>query len=167
MTKLEKKRCQSGEEQKLHFDFAGKFFEESEKEFFFNYIKDNALEDFVTYHGVVSGDKKCELLKKCDIFTLLTTYPNEGQPISILEAMGNGMMIVTTNHAGIPDIVKDGVSGIVVDKNSILTTELYKHIINSATFKGVAIKNRLDIQELYNQEKYIENMAYTFVKGFE
>lgn len=46
----------------------------------------------------------------------MTRYPNEGQPISILEAMGNGMMIVTTDHAGIPDIVEDGVNGIIAQK---------------------------------------------------
>ena len=35
---------------------------------------------------------------------LPTYYPMEGQPISIIEAMGFGNFIVTTNHAGIPDI---------------------------------------------------------------
>lgn len=49
-------------------------------------------------------------------FALPTRYPNEGQPISILEAMGNGMFIITTDHAGIPDIVEDGVNGIVMKK---------------------------------------------------
>lgn len=53
MAKLEKKRADSGEEKKFHFNFAGKFFEESEKKFFFDYIKNNSLEDYVTYHGVV------------------------------------------------------------------------------------------------------------------
>ena len=93
MAKLEKER---GGERRFHFDFAGKFFEKSEEDFFWNYIKGNELEDYVTFHGVVGGDKKRDLLKRCDVFVLLTTYPNEGQPISILEAMGNGMVVVAT-----------------------------------------------------------------------
>ncbi len=52
--------------------------------------------------------KKRKLLKECYIFALPTRYRNEGQPISILEAMGNGMFIITTDHAGIPDIVGTG-----------------------------------------------------------
>ena len=40
-----------------------------------------------TYYGIVGGEQKRELLKKCYIFALPTRYPNEGQPISILEAI--------------------------------------------------------------------------------
>lgn len=165
MAKLEKERVESGEKRKLHFDFAGKFFEEAEEKFFFDYIKDNSLEDFVTYHGVVGGDKKRELLKFCDIFTLPTRYPNEGQPISILEAMGNGMVIVTTDHAGIPDIVKDGVNGIVADKNNISVSEIHKRIIGTATFESIDRNNRQDIQDTFNQKTYIENMNSFFANS--
>lgn len=120
MAKAEKGRVDAGEEKKYHFDFAGKFFEESEKEYFECCIKENKLEEYITYHGIVGGKEKRELLKKCYIFALPTRYPNEGQPISILEAMGNGMFIITTDHAGIPDIVEDGVNGIVCkDKQKI------------------------------------------------
>lgn len=161
MAKLEKWRVEAGENRKLHFDFAGKFFEETEKQFFFNYIKDNGLEDYVTYHGVVVGDKKRELLKICDIFTLLTRYPNEGQPISILEAMGNGMMIVTTDHAGIPDIVKDGVNGIVIHKEVINSSKLLPAILVSNIF-DFEVRNRQEAKEKYCQKKYIENMRGCF-----
>lgn len=163
MAKLEKERVEAGGEKKLHFDFAGKFFEESEEKFFFDYIKDNGIEDYVTYHSVVGGDKKRELLRNCDIFTLLTRYPNEGQPISILEAMGNGMMIVTTDHAGIPDIVKDGVNGIVISKNDISASALYNRIINTTRLETIDRKNRQDIKETFNQKTYIENMAAVLV----
>ncbi len=114
MAKAEKEHVDRGEKKQFHFDFAGKFFEDSEKGYFESYVKNNKLEEYVTYHGVVGGEEKRNLLKECYIFALPTRYPNEGQPISILEAMGNGMFIITTDHAGIPDIVKDGVNGIVV-----------------------------------------------------
>lgn len=115
MAKLEKERVEAGEERSFHFDFAGKFFEDSERRFFFDYIEEHQLNEYVTYHGIVSGDEKRALLKKCDIFVLLTRYPNEGQPISILEAMGNGMIILTTDHAGIPDVVRGGVNVFLID----------------------------------------------------
>ena len=87
MAKAEKERVDAGGEKRFHFDFAGKFFEDSEKEYFESYVKKNKLEDYVTYHGIVGGEKKKNLLKECYIFALPTRYPNEGQPISILEAM--------------------------------------------------------------------------------
>lgn len=163
MAKLEKERVETGGESKLHFDFAGKFFEAAEKDFFFQYIKENDLEEYITYHGVVDGDKKRELLKSCDIFVLLTRYLNEGQPISILEAMGNGMVIVATNHAGIPDIVKDGENGIVVDDSDIKIGKLYDKILKLfESFKNIEIANRSEIKSMYTQKKYSDGIQQVF-----
>ena len=162
LARIEKERCEQGEQRKLHFDFAGKFFEESEKRFFFDYIKEYRLDDYVTYHGVVGGNKKRALLNKCDIFVLLTRYPNEGQPISILEAMGNAMMIVTTDHAGIPDIVKDGENGIVVHTYKINVDDVYAKIVASNICE-FAINNRQNVNKMYVQKRYIENMEECFI----
>ena len=162
MAKLEKER---GGERRFHFDFAGKFFEKSEEDFFWNYVKENGLEDYVTYHGIVGGDNKRELLKLCDVFVLLTRYPNEGQPISILEAMGNGMVIVTTDHAGIPDIVKDGVNGIVgINKgNSADIASLYS-AMERLEFGRIENTNRMNIISHYKQEIYLDNIRKVYIK---
>ena len=58
IAKVEKERVDTGEEKRFHFDFAGKFFEESEKEYFESYVKENGLEEYITYHGVVGGEEK-------------------------------------------------------------------------------------------------------------
>lgn len=160
IAKLEKERVEAGGGRRLHFDFAGKFFEEVEEKFFFDYIEVNELDDYVTYYGVVGGDKKRELLKTCDIFMLLTRYPNEGQPISILEAMGNGMMIVTTDHAGIPDIVKDGVNGIVAYE-SVSLSNIYKRV-NSLEISIIARTNRECTVKSFNETLYLKNMLSVF-----
>lgn len=162
IAKMEKQRVESGEERKLHFDFAGKFFEKDEEDFFFRYIKENRLDDYVTYHGIVVGDDKRKLLKDCDIFALLTRYPNEGQPISILEAMGNGMMIVTTDHAGIPDIVEDGLNGVICKKQNS-TKDVYKRILNQyINITNYLNENRKLVIGNYIEKIYIKAMKQLF-----
>ena len=165
LAKLEKERCAGGGERMLHFDFAGRFFRETEKKFFFDYIKNNSLENYVTYHGAVGGDKKRALLNKCDIFALLTRYPKEGQPISILEAMGNGMFIVTTDHAGIPDIVSDSINGIVVKKDFNIRN-LYTSIceLSQNELKRIAFNNRSTVIDFYSQKIYICGILECFRK---
>ena len=59
------------------------------------------------YIGVVSGAEKAKLLSWANVFCLPTYYAMEGQPISILEAMGFGNLIVTTRYAGIPDVCSE------------------------------------------------------------
>lgn len=161
LAKIEKKQFELNKKRRFHFDFAGKFFEKSEERNFNQYIKDNGLEKFITYHGVVTGNQKRWLLKNCDIFILLTRYPKEGQPISILEAMGNGLAIVTTDHAGIPDIVKNGVNGIVVNKDQI-EIELIYMALNTLEIKSISYDNRNLILNFYQQNQYISNMYSVF-----
>lgn len=163
LAKLEKEKVESGEVKRFHFDFAGKFFEESEKQFFENYIAANEIQDFITYHGVVGGEEKKDLLKNSDIFILPTRYSNEGQPISILEAYGNAMMVVTTDHAGIPDIVEDGVNGIITKKDESLG-ELYKRLTACSIDRmhSIALVNYDLCHEKYIQAKYVETLGKLF-----
>lgn len=163
MANEERIRCERGETRKFHFDFAGKFFDKKEERYFWGLVKDNKLEKYITYHGIVNGEKKRELLKSSDIFVLLTKYENEGQPISILEAMGNGMIIITTDHAGIPDIVKDKINGVVLNENEYGNREyvigsLYKKL----DYAGIEYKNRETILKYYRQNRYLSNMKNCF-----
>ncbi|MCI8999428.1 MAG: glycosyltransferase family 4 protein [Clostridia bacterium] len=160
LAKLEKENWEKTKKKKNHFHFAGKFFSNKEKKEFFEYINKNELDNFVTYYGVVDGEVKEKLLRKADIFILLTAYAKEGQPISILEAMGSGMVIVTTNHAGIPDIVKNNKNGIVVKKNEIKISKLYNELRN-INFEVIMKNNSNDIKE-YLQARYIDNMNKLF-----
>jgi glycosyltransferase, family 1 len=147
------------------FNFAGNFFDENEKKYFEDYIKDNSLSDRINYLGVVKGKEKIELLEKSNVFMLLTRYPNEGQPISILEAMGNGIVVVTTDHAGIPDIVKDNVNGVMLKNYSESDIEyLYKKTIDiiDNNYKTVIENNRKEVLNNYTEEKYLENFGKLF-----
>lgn len=163
LARMEKARMDGGTPQCFHFDFAGKFFEPAEETFFFDYIKEHGLSEIVTYHGVVGGHAKQALLQQGDVFMLPTRYPNEGQPISILEAMGNGMVIVTTNHAGIPDVVQDQINGIVLDKTHIDLADcdrrLREMLADEKTFRTVAQENRRLVLDEYMEHTYIQNMC--------
>lgn len=147
------------------FHFAGKFFDSSEKEFFNSYIKENDLQSIAEYHGIVSGDAKRDLLQQCNVFMFPTRYPNEGQPISILEAMGNGMAIVTTNHAGIPDIATNE-NGLVLRKENISIEQIADYLehcfSDRAYLKETCRRNYEQVAKLYTQKQYIDNMELVY-----
>lgn len=161
-------KCKNEYNKYFRFHFAGKFFEESEKVYFENYISEHDLSDYVTYHGVVTGDRKNELLRLSHVFMLLTRYPNEGQPISILEAMGNAMLVITTNHAGIPDIIENEKNGLMIDKEAIDVDEIYHYLMgiynDRYALQAVCRHNYQNVAHVYTEERYIQNMDAVFEK---
>ena len=165
MAKLEKERIDNGGAKRFHFDFAGNFFEKSEEEFFWECINKYQIKEYITYHGIVSGKKKMDLLKKCDVFSLLTTYPNEGQPISILEAMGNGMVVVTTDHAGISDLVNDKDNGIVLKANTANMPSIIMRRADTLNYKKIFENNRRRVLQLYTQNNYVNNIKNIFINN--
>ncbi|MBR2671011.1 MAG: glycosyltransferase family 4 protein [Oscillospiraceae bacterium] len=155
---------------RFHFDFAGRFYEDEERSVFEDYVKDNSLDDMVTYHGIVSGDAKRNLLKNSSFFILPTEYPREGQPISILEAMGNGLVVLTTKHAGIPDVVSDGINGCVVDcdKDKVRIYIDYLNSLSNEQIAEISKNNYKKIKEHYLENTYISNLDRCFsllIKG--
>lgn len=80
-------------------------------------ISENHVEDNVVFPGWVRGETKEKLLNEADVF-FLPSY-NEGMPMSILDAMGYGLPIVSTNVGGIPKIVHDGSNGCCCEPGNI------------------------------------------------
>lgn len=113
----------------------------------------------VEYCGVVSGNEKKTLLLSSNLFILPTYYAMEGQPISILEAMATGNIILTTNHAGIPDIFKDNVNGFYVDKKSPLdlVSKIKKAALQSEECNKMIIANHFSAKRKYRVDDFINN----------
>ena len=49
-----------------------------------------------------------------DLDVAALTSANEGSPVSLIEAMAAGKAVVATRVGGVPDLVEDGVSGVLV-----------------------------------------------------
>ncbi len=70
------------------------------------------LDASVHFTGRVDNDRIPALYASADCMVNPSTVDN--MPISILEAFASGVPVVSTNAGGIPDMVEDGVSGMLV-----------------------------------------------------
>lgn len=102
----------------FHCDFIGGETAEIDREIFSQEIIARHLQDCVQYHGKQVGDSKEQILSKTDIFIFPTSYKNETFGLVLLEAMQHSIPCITTDEGGIPDIVKDGINGLIVKKNN-------------------------------------------------
>ncbi len=90
-----------------------------------HYVKALELGGRVTLHGACSHAEVKRYLLNADIFlqhsvTECGTGCEEGLPVAILEAMAYGLPVISTRHAGIPDAVLEGETGLLVDEGDSL-----------------------------------------------
>ncbi len=90
----------------------------------------HGLSSKVRFVGSQSHARVAHMLRESDVLLAPSvTAPDgdaEGTPVAILEAQASGIPVVSTLHAGIPEIVEDNVSGFLVPEGDIegLTAQL-------------------------------------------
>lgn len=87
--------------------------------------------------GWVKGEKKEEVFQKASIYCLASD--GEGFPMGVLDAWAYGIPCVVTPVGGIPDIVKDGVNGLIYQVGDIkeLASKLDLLICNENLRKSI------------------------------
>lgn len=154
----------------IHYDDAKRFATLSEaKDYFYAFIAKNNLENHVNYHGIVGLEKKQELLKEAHFFVLPTNYINEGQPISIIEAMAYSCVVLTTDYRGISDLITIYQSGVYVRFNNPkeIAFEIRNLIQYPTEFQRITKNAHQNYLQNFTKEKHLRTLineieSYTF-----
>ena len=73
---------------------------------------DFGIQDHVRFLGFVDHDKLPACFSNADLFVLPSR--SESMPVAVAEAMASALPVVSTTVGGIPELVKDGETGILV-----------------------------------------------------
>jgi glycosyltransferase involved in cell wall biosynthesis len=90
------------------------------------------IEDAVTFLGAQSPAVVQKEMRTARCFVQHSMEAKngdcEGTPVGIMEAAASGLPIVSTRHAGIPDVVLEGETGFLVDEGDVtgMTAEMLK-----------------------------------------
>jgi glycosyltransferase involved in cell wall biosynthesis len=66
--------------------------------------------------STTTDEETARAFASCDVFVLPSLF--EGTPLTLMEAMMSGLPIVTTATCGMKDVVRDGVTGLLVPLRS-------------------------------------------------
>ena len=86
---------------------------------------------------------------------------SEGTPVSILEAGAMGLPVVATRHAGIPDVVADGVTGSLVDERDVreMATQMLTLARNPSLAGQLGHNAAVRIRSYYTMEQSLDRLA--------
>lgn len=76
-------------------------------------VRERGLESSVSFHGEVSPSSLASWYAAADVVTLLSH--SEGCPNVVIEAIACGRPVVATNVGGVPELVRDGVTGLLIE----------------------------------------------------
>jgi len=86
-------------------------------------VSAKGLENRVSFEGLVDRVGVAKLMSKADVFVHHSVTPDdgsmEGLPTVLMEAMATGLPVLSSIHAGIPELVTDGVDGFLVTERDV------------------------------------------------
>ena len=129
------------------------------------------LEDFVALHqladrvlftGALSHASLLAQLRRADLFAM--TSFSEGVPMALMEAMSLGLPSVSTTIAGIPELLRGGVDGLLVPpaNASALAAALESMVNDPVLRRSLGASARQRIINQYNLPLNQELLALTF-----
>jgi colanic acid/amylovoran biosynthesis glycosyltransferase len=153
------KVLQSHPELKLTLIGTGALFEVSQR-----LVQSLGLEDAIHLPGGLKREEIVPYLEKSFLFVqhslVALNGDSEGTPVGVIEAMAAGLPVVSTRHAGIPDVVIVNKTGFLVDEGDI--DAMAEYIIQIAEDRTLAkclgSQSRDRILEHYTMEHHIETL---------
>lgn len=148
----------------VHFVFAGHWFRCEDEVAATEFITQHQLESRVRFVGPVAGETKWQTLANADILAFPTFYYYETMGLVVLEAMQAGVPVVATRRGSLPEIVRDGVDGLLVEEQS--ATDLAEKILrladDPALRERMGREGRKRFADYYTHEHYGQRMIAAF-----
>ncbi|MDR5589723.1 glycosyltransferase family 4 protein [Christiangramia sp. SM2212] len=109
----------------------------------------------VSFTGKLDKKDWIKLSKEYDIFVNTTNIDNT--PVTVMEALALGLPVVSTNVGGLPYLIKNNITGILVEPANILAM--------ASGIERLIEDRRLAENLSYNGRKYVEKFDWKKVKA--
>ena len=120
------------------------------------------LSDIMHLEGALNQDQLKALYRESDAFVLASLA--EGVPVVLMEAMAMETPCVATRIAGIPELIQDGLDGLLVEPSDVgqLATAIARLMDDPDLRRRIARAGRDKVVQQYNLSKNTELLAKVF-----
>lgn len=125
---------------------------------------DLGLDARVEFLGARPNEEVRHLLAKSHLFLLPSVAAAngdaEGVPVSLMEAMASGAVVVSSVHSGIPELVEDGLGGFLAPERDhrALASRLIRAMEDEPTLAGMARAARHRVETDFSLETQIDRL---------
>jgi colanic acid/amylovoran biosynthesis glycosyltransferase len=136
-----------------------------------NKIFEYKLHEKVVLLGILTQEEVFKQLAVSDIYIQhsVTDFEGdqEGLPNAILEALAMNVPVVSTIHSGIPEVVKDGYNGFLVQENDFQNMAKIVYDLITKPDRLIEIRKNImdDTHTLYSNEQRVLNLIHQIFKS--
>jgi len=147
----------------VEFFIAGPWWGDKTRKEAEEFVRAFGLARNVFFIGRVTGRQKCNFLRTGDVF-VFPGVQQEGQPITVLEAMGAGLPVIATDRGCLRETVIDGITGFIVPPGSpeALAKKVIELIHCPALLESMAANALKRVESLYTAERFASRMSEVF-----
>jgi glycosyltransferase involved in cell wall biosynthesis len=134
---------------------------ESARVAFGAYVDKHHLGGSATHEAPLLGASKLSAFMEANAFLLPSNYINEGQPVSILEAMAYGLVVIACRHRLIPTMVVNEHTGFLVEYGSPsqIADRVEFLLDNPALYHQMSINAIKRFAERFTADVYVDRLA--------
>jgi glycosyltransferase involved in cell wall biosynthesis len=116
----------------------------------------------VIFEGARNHEETRQLLGRADVFALASFA--EGVPVALMEAMAMEIPCVSTSIAGIPELIRDGLEGLLVPPSSVeaLASALQRLFDDPLLRRSLGVAGSKRVFEQYNLPQNVCSLARVF-----
>lgn len=126
--------------------------------------KELGVEDAVSFLGARSHEEVQEEMRMARAFVQHSVEApsgdREGTPVAVLEASATGLPVVATRHAGITDVVIEGVTGLLVDEGDVegMAAHMRALVESPELASSLGVAGRARVEKHFSMDRSIATL---------
>ena len=139
---------------------------QSEKAAIHDAIRENRLEPSIRMLGYQPHSRLMEEARAHHVFLSPSVTAGDGDteggaPVSLIDMAASGMLVVSTRHCDIPEIIRDGETGLLADERDVdgLVTKLEWLVAHPEAWAGIRKAARLHVETHFSASVQAEQLA--------
>lgn len=133
-------------------------------ELFRKAVSEYKLDGIVEFRGLMPSKKVLEAVSTSNLFVLPSVEaPNgdmDGIPVALMEAMGIGVPAISTRLTGIPELIEDGVNGLLTTPgdHEELADAIEKLLTDPDLAEDLASRGREKVLKDFSVDRYTDDL---------